>query len=59
MEFKQLINGVDIPVLGLGILKMGLTLVADRRNDRENVLAIETALKLGMTHKARAKILIA
>jgi diketogulonate reductase-like aldo/keto reductase len=50
MEFKQLINSADIPVLGLGTLRMGGTIIADRRNDRENVLAIETALKLGMTH---------
>lgn len=44
MEFKHLINGVDIPVLGLGALRMGGTLVADRRNDRENVLAIARAV---------------
>lgn len=50
MEFKQLISGVDIPVLGVGTLRIGGTIVADRRDDRENVLAIETAIRFGMTH---------
>jgi diketogulonate reductase-like aldo/keto reductase len=50
MEFKQLISGVNLPVLGFGTLRIGGTIVADQRYDRENVLAIKTAIRFGMTH---------
>ena len=51
MEFKELTNGVKIPVLGVGTWTIGGGLErADITYDKENIWAIKTAIKLGMTH---------
>ncbi|MDI6846631.1 MAG: aldo/keto reductase [Candidatus Bathyarchaeia archaeon] len=56
MEFKELTDGVKIPVLGIGTWKMGGGLRADRTHDKECMLAIKTAVKLGMTHIDTAEL---
>jgi len=56
MEFKELSDGVKIPVLGVGTWKMGGEMVADRAYDKEAVLAIKTAISLGMTHIDTAEL---
>jgi len=56
MEFKELCDDVEIPVLGIGTWKMGGGLTADRTRDREEVLAIKTAIRLGMTHIDTAEL---
>jgi len=50
MEFKELSSGVKISVLGIGTWKMGGGMTADKTRDKENVVAIKTAIRLGMTH---------
>ncbi len=56
MEFKELADGVKIPVLGIGTWKMGGGLRADRTQDKECMLAIKTAVRLGMTHIDTAEL---
>jgi len=56
MEFKELSDGFKIPVLGIGTWKMGGGLTVDRTHDREDVLAIKTATKLGITHIDTAEL---
>ncbi|MEA2089409.1 MAG: aldo/keto reductase [Thermoproteota archaeon] len=56
MEFKELSDGVKIPVLGVGTWKMGGGLRADRTHDKECVLAVRTAIRLGMTHIDTAEL---
>jgi len=56
MEFKEICDDVEIPVLGIGTWKMGGGLTADRTRDREEVLAIKTAIRLGMTHIDTAEL---
>ncbi len=50
MEFKSLTPNTKLPVLGVGTWEMGGRGVADTTYDRENILAIRTAIELGMTH---------
>lgn len=50
MEFKNLTEDVQIPALGLGTWGMGGKEEKDTTYDKENVLAIKTAIKLGITH---------
>jgi len=56
MEFKELCDDVKIPVLGTGTWKIGGGLTADRTRDKEEVLAIKTAIRLGMTHIDTAEL---
>lgn len=56
MEFKELTDGVKIPVLGIGTWKMGGGLRADRKHDKECIFAIKTAVRLGMTHIDTAEL---
>lgn len=56
MEFKELGDNVKIPVLGIGTWKMGGGLMADRTRDNECILAIKTAIRLGMTHVDTAEL---
>lgn len=47
---KRLQNGFELPVYGLGLWSMGGRLEADTTNDLAEIKAIQTALKLGITH---------
>ena len=49
MEFKAA-GGVRIPVLGIGTWEMGGEMKKDTSRDREDILALQTALSLGITH---------
>lgn len=55
MEFKELTDGVKIPVLGLGTWTIGGKKRADRTHDEECIHAIRTAIELGITHIDTAK----
>ncbi|MFH1395773.1 MAG: aldo/keto reductase [archaeon] len=50
MEFKKLSTGFNLPVLGFGTWAMGGLKVKDTTHDKEDINAIKTALKLGITH---------
>jgi diketogulonate reductase-like aldo/keto reductase len=50
MEYKELIKGVKIPVLGVGTWGLGGKDTADHSNDAEAIIAIRTAIDFGMTH---------
>ena len=50
MEFKKVTENITIPVLGLGTWTIGGRDEADTTHDKEDVSAITTALKLGITH---------
>lgn len=56
MEYKALITGTKIPVLGLGTWRMGGGLSADHSNDQKYVGAIRYAIKSGLTHIDTAEI---
>ena len=56
MEFKELGCGAKIPVLGIGTWKMGGGMTADRTHDKEEILAIKTAIRLEMTHIDTAEL---
>ncbi|MDH5754135.1 MAG: aldo/keto reductase [Candidatus Bathyarchaeota archaeon] len=56
MHFKELINGVNISVLGIGTWKMGGGLTVDTAHDKECILAIKTAVRLEMTHIDTAEL---
>ena len=50
MEFANLTHNVSIPVLGLGTWDMGGQLMPDTTRDWEEVQAVKTAIRLGVTH---------
>jgi len=50
MKFKNLTDDIKIPVLGIGTWGMGGKWERDTTQDKENISAIKTAIKLGMTH---------
>ncbi len=56
MEFKELTDGVKIPVLGIGTWKMGGGLSADTTHDKECMFAIKIAVRLEMTHIDTAEL---
>ena len=56
MEFKELSDSVKISVLGIGTWKMGGGLSADSTHDKEEILAIKAAVRLGMTHIDTAEL---
>jgi diketogulonate reductase-like aldo/keto reductase len=56
MEYKELSASVKIPVLGIGTWKMGGGMTADKTYDKENIIAIKTAIELGMTHIDTAEL---
>ncbi|MBU6391829.1 MAG: aldo/keto reductase [Planctomycetes bacterium] len=49
MEFKKLSNNIEIPVIGLGTWTIGGGDEADTTYDKENISAIKTAIKFGIT----------
>ena len=50
MSYREMVPGVEIPVLGLGTWGMGGRQIEDHRWDEENVTAIRMAIELGLTH---------
>lgn len=50
MEYKILANDCKMPVLGIGTWKMGGSQEKDTKNDKHDIAAIKTALKLGATY---------
>ncbi len=50
MEFKKLTDTITIPVIGLGTWTIGGGDVADATYDSEDISAMKTAIKLGITH---------
>ena len=50
MEYKTLIDGVKIPVLGLGTWLIGGDLEPDYSDDANAIRAIQKAIELGYTH---------
>ena len=50
MEFKKLTDSITIPVIGLGTWTIGGGDEADTTYDKEDISAIKTAIKLGITH---------
>lgn len=50
MEYKELSNGVKLPVLGVGTWGLGGKHTADYSNDERSINAIQSAIDLGMTH---------
>jgi len=50
MEYRELLEGVQIPVLGLGTWEMGGGMIPDHSRDREEIEALRTGIELGMTH---------
>lgn len=50
MEYKELVKGVRIPVLGMGTWGLGGTTIPDRSWDKEGIEALRTGIDLGMTH---------
>jgi diketogulonate reductase-like aldo/keto reductase len=50
MEFKKLTGNTKIPVLGLGTWGIGGKWETNTSHDKEGILAIKAAIKLGMTH---------
>ncbi len=50
MEFKKLTDSITIPVIGLGTRTIGGGDVADTTYDSEDISAMRTAIRLGITH---------
>lgn len=50
MEYKTLIEGVNISALGVGTWGLGGKHSADYSGDEEAIASIKTAIELGMTH---------
>ena len=50
MEFKKLTDSITIPVIGLGTWTIGGGNEADTTYDKEDISAMRTAIKLGITH---------
>lgn len=56
MEFKELVKGVKIPVIGLGTWKMGGEMSPDASHDKESIEALRRGIELGITHIDTAEI---
>jgi diketogulonate reductase-like aldo/keto reductase len=56
MEYKQLVTGEEIPVLGLGTWRIGGSLHPDYSQDSQGVHILQTAIQLGYTHIDTAEI---
>jgi diketogulonate reductase-like aldo/keto reductase len=55
MEYRK-IGTADVPVMGIGTWKMGGIWEKDKEHDREEIDAIRSGLRLGMTHIDTAEI---
>ena len=56
MEFKELVKGVKIPVLGLGTWGMGGKSSPDTSHDKESIEALKRGIELGITHIDTAEL---
>jgi len=56
MEYKELVKGVKIPVLGMGTWKIGGGMFSDRSQDKVVIKALRDGIKLGMMHIDTAEI---
>jgi len=56
MEFKELVKGVQIPVLGMGTWEIGGRMVSDHSRDREEIAGLQAGIELGMTHIDTAEV---
>jgi len=56
MEYKKLVTGEEIPVLGLGTWRMGGSLHPDYSQDSQVVELLQTAIQLGYTHIDTAEV---
>lgn len=50
MEYREIVKGVSVPVLGLGTWGMGGRETPDKTRDAETITAIRMAVELGLTH---------
>ena len=50
MEFKELVKGVKIPVIGMGTFGIGGEMSPDTSHDKECIAALRRGIELGMTH---------
>jgi len=50
MEYRELVKGIKIPVLGLGTWRVGGGLSPDKSQDEQAVRVLREGIKLGMTH---------
>ena len=50
MQYREIVPGEEIPVIGLGTWGMGGRQIEDHTWDEENIQAIRMAVELGMTH---------
>ncbi len=50
MEYKNLIDDTQIPVLGLGTWLIGGGIEADHSDDNKSIKAIQAAMRLDYTH---------
>lgn len=55
MEYRE-INGIKIPLIGLGTFGIGGGMSADKSHDREGIEAIQYGISLGMTHVDTAEM---
>lgn len=56
MDFKHLIGDIKIPVLGIGTWRLGGDRRPDSRHDKEDIVSIKNAIKLGYTHIDTAEL---
>jgi len=50
MDYREIVEGVSIPVLGIGTWGMGGRETPDKTRDAETITAIRMAVELGLTH---------
>lgn len=56
MEFKKLTDSITIPVIDLGTWTIGGGNEADTTYDKEDISAMRTTIKLGITHIDTAEV---
>lgn len=56
MKNELLLDGVELPVLGLGAWRMGGGMTADYSRDDETVAVIQSAIAMGYTHIDTAEV---
>jgi len=50
MEFKELVKGIKVPVIGMGTFGIGGGMSPDASHDKEDIAALRRGIELGMTH---------
>lgn len=56
MDYRELVKGVHIPVIGIGTWGMGGERTPDPSEDEEDIAAIRAGIDLGMTHLDTAEM---